>query len=338
MRRLGIAALGMIFAFGGSAASADEPATRAPRAVSLMHYIHATQNVDTTLAFYRDVFGLQAPPPAPFKSPGAARLNNVPGLGLRLSRPILPGEQYGLEFTEFSHVDRQGGQARPTDPGAVELILRVRDLDSVLAAVKRRGAPILSRNGRPVSIETSMGPVRALLIRDPDGYLVRAVETPVSKGALSGNIQRGTSLALAVRDMDQTVAFYDKVLGFKVEGQKPFTNDPAMAELFGAPVGSEYRYARATFPGERDAEIEFFEWKGMQRKPFHLRVPDPGAGGMVMGVKDLDAIVAKVKAQGLATVTPEPIWFSPTIRDIFVQDPNGLNLELYEAVPKGAAK
>ena len=76
----------------------------------------------------------------------------------------------------------------------------------------------------------------------------------------------------------------------------------------------------------------------MKRTPFSLRVPDPGAGGMVMGVKNLDAIVEKVKARGLATVTPSPIWFTDTIRDIFVKDLDGLNLELYEQVPKDAAK
>jgi catechol 2,3-dioxygenase-like lactoylglutathione lyase family enzyme len=128
------------------------------------------------------------------------------------------------------------------------------------------------------------------------------------------------------------------VLGFDVRDTTRFKNDAAMAELFGAPSGSEYRFAKATFPGERNAEIEFFEWRGVERKPFHLRVPDPGAGGRVMGVTHHDAIVTMVKAQGLPTVTPEPIWFTPTIRDIFVQDPNGLNLELYENVPEGEAK
>lgn len=337
MRRLYIAALGTVLACGSPAVSADAPTSGPPRVAGLMHYIHATQDVATTLAFYRDVFGLKAPPPAPFENPGAARLNNAPGLTLRLSRPILPGEHYGLEFTEFAQVDRKGGQASPTDPGAVELIVHVRDLDAVYAAVEKRGAPILSRTGRPVKITTPMGPARALLVRDPDGYLVRAIEVPASKAALSGNIQAGTSLSAAVKDLDATVRFYRDVLRFEVKSNGAFENDPAMAELVGAPPGSEYRYASATFPGERDARIEFFEWKGMQRRPFHLRVPDPGAGGMVMEVTKLDAIVAKVKAQGLPTVTPSPIWFTPTIRDIFIQDPNGLNLELFEPVPKGAA-
>ena len=339
MHRIYSAALATVLACGFSVASADEAASGTPHVVSLMHYIHATQNVDTTTAFYRDVFGLETPPVRFYDGPGAARLNNAPGLVLRLSRPILPGEKYGFEFTEFTHVDRKGGQqALPTDPGAVELILHVRDLDPVYAAVKKRGAQILSRNGAPVKIETSMGSARALLIRDPDGYLVRTIEVPAAHATLAGNIQAGTSLGVAVKDLNETIEFYKDVLGFDVTSDESFENNHAMADLVGAPAGSEYRSASATFPGEQNARIEFYEWKGMLRTPFHLRVPDPGAGGMVMGVKNLDAIVATVKARGLPTVTPEPIWFTDTIRDIFVQDPNGLNLELYEQVPKGAAK
>jgi catechol 2,3-dioxygenase-like lactoylglutathione lyase family enzyme len=333
MRCTYLTILGIVLACGLSSASADEPASDTPRAVSLMHYIHATENVDSTTAFYRDVFGLETPPVRFYEGPGAARLNNAPGLVLRLSRPTLPGEKYGFEFTEFTQVDRKGvQQALPTDPGAVELILHVRDLDPVYAAVKRQGAQILSRGGGPVQIQTSMGSARALLIRDPDGYLVRTIEVPASKATLSGNIQAGTSLGVAVKDLDETVKFYSEVLGFEVTGEESFAHNPAMADLVGAPSGSEYRSASATFPGESNARIEFYDWKGMKRTPFHLRVPDPGAGGMVMGVKNLDAIVAMVKEQGLPTVTPSPIWFTDTIRDIFVQDPNGLNLELYEQV------
>jgi catechol 2,3-dioxygenase-like lactoylglutathione lyase family enzyme len=339
MRCTHLAILGTVLGCGLPAASADEPASEPPRVVSLMHYIHATENVDTTTAFYRDVFGLETPPVRFYDGPGAARLNNAPGLVLRLSRPTLPGEKYGFEFTEFTHVDRKGGQqALPTDPGAVELILHVRDLDPVYAAVKKRGAQILSRNGSPVKIDSPMGSARALLIRDPDGYLVRTIEVPASQAVLSGNVQAGTSLGVAVKDLDETVGFYRDVLGFEVTGDESFASNPAMADLVGAPPGSEYRSASATFPGETDARIEFYDWKGMGRTPFQLRVPDPGAGGMVMGVKNLDAIVATVKAEGLATVTPDPIWFTPTIRDIFVKDPNGLNLELYEQVPEGETK
>jgi hypothetical protein len=87
-------------------------------------------------------------------------------------------------------------------------------------------------------------------------------------------------------------------------------------------------------PGTSAARIEFYEWKGLKRTPFHQRVPDPGAGGMVMQVSDLDRMWANMKAKATPSVTPQPIWFTDTIWDIFVTDPNGMNLELYETRPK----
>ena len=100
------------------------------RLVSLSHFIHATEHLETTLAFYKAVFDVDAAPPRVNANPGVALLNNKPGIGLRASSPKFPGDTFGIEMTDFSNVDKKGGQARGTDPGAIELILPVRDLDA----------------------------------------------------------------------------------------------------------------------------------------------------------------------------------------------------------------
>ena len=237
----------------------------------------------------------------------AALLNNVPGIGLRASSPRFPGENFGIEMTEFSNVDRKGAQALPTDPGAVELILPVRDIDAVLAAVEKFGAPVLSRSGGPVKIATAKGTARALLVRDPDGYLVRAIEVPASEATVPGLVQPGASMGVAVKDMAATVKFYHDVAGMDLAGPMKFVRDKAMADLIGAPPNSEYRQTSVAFPGANLARMEFYEWKGMPRTPFHLRVPDPGAGGWVARVSDLDAMVAIMKARRVPMLTQEPV-------------------------------
>lgn len=300
------------------------------RLVSLSHFIHATDNIENTLAFYREVFGIEAPPPRVNSNPGVALLNNVPGIGLRASSPKFPNETFGIEMTEFSNVDRKGGQARSTDPGAIELILPVRDLDAVVAAAKKAGAPIVTRSGAPVTIATAAGKSRAIVIRDNDGFLVRAVEAP---GTVPGLVQPGVSMAVAVNDMDQTVNFYRAVVGIDLEGDSKWIRDDAMADLVGAPAKSEYRIKSFAFPGTRAARMEFYEWKGMPRTPFHLRVPDPGASGWVARVSNLDAMMKEVNARHTPKVTPAPVWFTNTISDIFITDPNGMNLELFQNVP-----
>ena len=53
--------------------------------VGMLNYIHATNHLEKTLAFYHEVFGLDAPAPRPLLSPGVPALTNSPGVKLRLS-------------------------------------------------------------------------------------------------------------------------------------------------------------------------------------------------------------------------------------------------------------
>jgi catechol 2,3-dioxygenase-like lactoylglutathione lyase family enzyme len=77
----------------------------------------------------------------------------------------------------------------------------------------------------------------------------------------------------------------------------------------------------------------FYEYKGVQRKPFHLRVPDPGSPAVALRVQDLAGLLKRMRAAGVQVTSKggEVVQFSPTIRNIFVVDPNGLNIELFES-------
>jgi len=315
-----------------SLASAQTGAAPAapPRVIGMVHFIHATQTLETTVAFYRDVFGFDAPI-RPFTNPAVATLNNVPGIVLRASRPVFP-DKSAWEITEFTHVERKGGQARPSDPGAIALMIPVRDIDVVFAAVKKAGAPILSQSGGPVTIRTPKGMQRALVVRDPDGYLAWAIEVPPSEATSPGIVQPGVSMAVAVKDLEQTAKFY-RELGFELTGDTKFARDKALTDLLGLPAKSEYREMSGPIPGTMASRVSFYEWKGMPRTPFHLNVYDFGAGGFVLRVTGLDAMVSNMKAQGLRVVSAGggPVQFGPTSRNVFVVELNGMNLELTES-------
>jgi catechol 2,3-dioxygenase-like lactoylglutathione lyase family enzyme len=330
MRRAAALPIAMSISVAMMAQTPAAPTAEPLRLVSLSHFIHATDHLETTLAFYRNVFDFDAPPPRVNSNPGVALLNNKPGIGLRASTPKFPGESFGIEMTDFSNVDKKGGQARATDPGGIELILPVRDLDAVVAAAKKAGALIVTRSGAPVTIETPAGKSRAVVLRDNDGFMIRAVEVPA---IVPGLVQPGASMAVAVKDLDETAEFYREVVGIDFTGDKKWVHDAAMADLVGAPPKSQYRMMSFAFPGTKSARMEFYEWKGLPRAPFHLRVPDPGASGWVARVSNLDAMMKQVNARHTPKLTPEPVWFTKTISDIFITDPNGMNLELFENVP-----
>src|SRR5689334_11328487 len=69
------------------AQSSDQPK---PRIRSFSHAIHAVGDLDTTLAFYREVFGLNGNP-QDFPNPAVPQLTDAPGVTLRLSMMRLPG-------------------------------------------------------------------------------------------------------------------------------------------------------------------------------------------------------------------------------------------------------
>jgi catechol 2,3-dioxygenase-like lactoylglutathione lyase family enzyme len=327
----------------GAQSGAPAPAsTERPTVVSLSHFIHATNKLETTVAFYRDVFGMTIPEARQFTNQGAALLNNAPGMSLRLSMARF-SDGFGFELTEFSNVDRKTGlQGLPTDPGAVQLIVPVRNLDEVLANAKKAGAEILSRsNGAPgpVQIMVNNRSARALVVRDVDGYLVRAVEVAPAEATQPGQVQPGVSLALTVKDMDATVKFYREVVGMDLLGDMKFKTAKDWADVNGAPANSQMRAMYTTFPNVKSpTRMEFLEWKGMKRTPFQTRVPDPGAGGWVARVNDLGGMFKKMKAHNVPMVTPEPVWFTKTTWDIFISDPDGMHLELFQNFPQPTDK
>jgi catechol 2,3-dioxygenase-like lactoylglutathione lyase family enzyme len=299
--------------------------------VGMLNYIHATDDLDRTLAFYHDVFGLDAPAPRPLPSPGIPALTNSPGVTLRLSTLHFPNTAFGFELTQFSGVDRKPGRARHTDPGAALIALRVKDIEPVLTAVKKMNVPIITTSGAPVTIVSPNGKLRSLLIRDPDGYIVEVVESaPPADAAAAGNVY-GASMGLTVGDMDTTLKFYRGLLGFDLKGKMEFASDPPIVDLIGAPH-AKFRELVGNVPGTK-ALMAFYEYKGIPRTPFHLRVPDPGAPAIALHVKDLDGLLQRMRAAGVQVTSArgEVVQFSPTVRNIFVEDPNGLNIELFES-------
>src|SRR5580698_4542876 len=102
---------------------------------SLSHAIHAVDDLDTTLAFYRDVFGLKGNA-QDFPNPAVPLLTNAPGVTLRMSMLALPGKMR-FELTDFHGVERQPARASYTDPGAASIVFHVRDIDTVIATARK---------------------------------------------------------------------------------------------------------------------------------------------------------------------------------------------------------
>ena len=310
--------------------SAQAPApnpTNKTGVIGLMHAIHSTNDIDKTLAFYKSVFGL-AGQVNPFQSTGPQILTNSPGATLRVAMTQLQGA-YNFELTQFGNIERQvHPQPDIADPGAPMMKIIVRDIDAVVAAAKNANASIITKGGQPIVVPTSIGKTKAIIMRDPDGFFVEAIQGMPAADSPQGLVI-GAMMALTIRDVDETLKFWNGILGIDLQSDKVFANDSAMLDLMGLPKGASYRQITGIIPNTK-ARIEMIEIKGVPRKPFDVRVTDPNACGMALRTGHIRELLAKIKDSGgrVLSRNGELVEWSATIRNVFVKDPNGLNLEL----------
>lgn len=295
---------------------------------SLSHAIHAVNDLDTTLAFYRDVFGLKGNP-SDFPNPAVPLLTNAPGVTLRLSMLALPGRMR-FELTHFKGLERKPAQAKYTDPGAGSIVFHVRDIDLAVGNARNANAPIVTTGGVPVDIATKAGKARSIVMRDPDGFFVQVIQDTPATDAPEGNVHR-VSLAYTMESAESTEKFYGGMMGIELSKPSPFLKDPALLKLYGAPAGTEFRKISGVMAGP-PATVEFTEFRGVPRTKFHLRVRDPGAPAMAIQVTNLVGMVAQMKAAGtnLISANGKLVDFGNGVHNIFVEDPNGMNIELFE--------
>ena len=264
MRVLAVVGITALLVTGTMRAQAP-PAGTAPTTgaiTGLMHAIHATNNVDKTLAFYTQVFGVMGQV-QPFTNPNVPILTNSPGVTLRLSMLRLPSEEprgMGFELTEFTNVERHPAQPQVWDPGAPHMKFLVRDMAPVMAAIKANNAPIITKSKAPVKVQTMLGPASAIVVRDPDGYLVEVLQVTPPAGAPDGNLI-GSMPGETVADIEKSQKFWRDVMGLHATGDQKFAKDKTMLDLLGLPDGAEYRMASGLIPGSK-VRMEFMELAG----------------------------------------------------------------------------
>lgn len=287
--------------------------------IGMNSWTHATADLDRTVHFYLEAFGLESPAPPQPPNPAVPALLNMPGANLRNAMLRFPGSSFGFELMDFelTGVALHPVQPNPWDPGAVRLIVEMPNIDPVLAGLKHAGASVVTRSGMPVKLRDT----RVAVVRDTDGYLIELAESS----------EAGATMALTVRDIQETAKFYHEMLGFDVRGLAEFQTDRSLSDILDLPTAASYRIMTAVVPGTK-ALIQFWEFKRLNGAIFRSQVAAPGTPAISLRVTDLDGLLKRLKAAGTPVISADglPVQFSPTIRNVFVEDPNGFKIELYE--------
>ena len=141
---------------------------------------HTAIGVDDTaisLAFYRDLLGLEVAGESINYGPEQEHLNNVFGARLHISG-LTAGSGIGVEFLDY--LTPAAGRPYPPDSQANDLwhwaiTMVVEDADAAAAYLQQAGVPFIS-SGLVTLPDSSLGFQQGFLVRDPDGHAIRIIE------------------------------------------------------------------------------------------------------------------------------------------------------------------
>ena len=334
-----IASLTALLAAGALNAVAQAPPAEATGPV-ILNLLPVTDNLDRAEEFYHRLLGLESPngdprarlvwyPQVPFLDDMYGVKGNTRNFFLRV-----PGSDLNLEIEQFSAARGKRLDTHVQDPGAVQLIFNVNNIDLLTGWLTKGGAKVLTAGGAPVSVSGEGGSARAILFEDFNGFFVRLVQRdappagPGANGAPPSSYVTGVIIGVTVDDTEKTARFYRDVLGVDVKTGPSFMAGAQM-DAFGL-KGAQYRESVVAFP-EKAPQLHFFEFKGVERKPLHPLVADPNSVLIRIAVRDMESVVARVKAaggqimnvSGGATVNGRARW-------LIVTDPNGAHLQLVD--------
>jgi catechol 2,3-dioxygenase-like lactoylglutathione lyase family enzyme len=290
------------------------------------------ENMDRSLAFYRDAFGMEVPPipeagarPYNRSNPQLFAMFDIPGARERHQSARVSDAKVNVELMEIQDVDHKTVPLRLQDPGNATVVLAVRDVAAALARVKDAGGTVVTKGGAAVALADG---TKAVVVRDLDGRYIELRQPaiiPQANPPIAGNVL-SMQIALSVRAMDETVRAYRDVLGFEVASRADFAADTAVQGLTDL-AGAQTRRTVVQAPGG-GMVIELVEFKGVERTPLRMRIQDRGAARLQLRAQNLDALVLRMKDAGFSVVsqggTAVPI--PPGLKGALVADPNNFFL------------
>jgi catechol 2,3-dioxygenase-like lactoylglutathione lyase family enzyme len=171
--------------------------------------------------------------------------------------------------------------------------------------------------------------------------LVLATAADPQSAAAPGYVVGVGGFSHIVANVERSVEFYRDVLGLEMPNPpRPFDSTPWISDMGNTP-GAQSRPAILHIPGSK-LGVELIDYKDIDRKPAHLNFQDPGAASLILTVRDMDPIMAKLKAAHahINSKGGEPATIvgpnGSRGRVVFVQDPDGFFVEISQRDPAPA--
>ncbi len=154
-------------------------------AVNILDHVSVTvSDMDRSLAFYCGLLGLKEVERHRLEGETISKMAGKPNVVMDVVRIVAPGTP-GIEIDLQQYYAPEGGvsDAGLGDVGHSHICFGVPDIRAACRDLSARGVEFVSE---PVSFDLEWGIVRVVFFRDPDGYVLEFMETPVQTREPSG--------------------------------------------------------------------------------------------------------------------------------------------------------
>lgn len=328
------------FFIGAGVVLAQTAANSAPTGLvvgSGNYFSPIVADLDKAVAFYRDGIGfdIQGEPANADTNTQLRAMFGLPDARLRWLIGRAPPIAGGVEIIEVSKANGKPVTRRVQDPGAVTLVVTVRDVDATFARVKKLGAPVVTRGGQPIKL--SVG--RMVVVEDPAGHFVEIVQPdplPQTQAALTTNVI-GVRVRFTVSDVQASLRLYRDALGLReLAPMGEYRNDAGVLDALGL-SGGQYRVGQLEVPAS-GLQFTLIDFKGVERRTIRAGIEAPGSTRIQLRVANIDTAVAVLsKAGGTFVSTGGKPLDLPAGQGVLkvgiVRDPDNLFLVLIDSPP-----
>ena len=137
---------------------------------SLHHTGLTVRDLERSLAFYRDVLGMEVLFEQEKEGGYLGAIVGYPDAHVRMAHLAFRGDAQRIELFQYVAPEPRGEPGEPRDVGITHVCLRVDDVDALAARLRAAGAEFFSD---PVLVDTGANAGgKGVYLRDPDGVIL----------------------------------------------------------------------------------------------------------------------------------------------------------------------
>jgi catechol 2,3-dioxygenase-like lactoylglutathione lyase family enzyme len=283
-------------------------------------------DLSKSAAFYRDALGLEVETETTADPIWIGLLGLQPGTTARIVN-VAVGQQT-LRLVAF---DPPGlpypAERASNDQWFQHVALACGEIEKVWERL-RDGAPGPITTGGPVLLPPNTGGVTAFKFRDPEGHPLELISFPPGVGnpvwQHSGKGIAGYDhTAVSVMDVNRSIAFYTRLLGFRIGGRS-LNRGPEQDRLDGL-VGCEVDVVALEPALVTTPHVELLHYRSPPSRTLasQIRANDVAAVCQIHQVDDLNALAGRLEAEGVTFVTPGVMTLRDDQKAAAIRDPDG---------------